>query len=150
MRFDPRLNHAWWTLRIGLGLAPILAGLDKYFNILANWEMYLDPRVPTLLHIAPSTFMHVVGVVEIVAGIVVLSRFTRYGAYIVMAWLLAIAVDVTMTGLFYDIAVRDVELSLGAFALAKLTEARETALREQAPVSSRNHVDAPVTPARVA
>lgn len=148
MRFDPRLNHAWWTLRIGLGLAPILAGLDKYFNILANWEMYLDPRIPAILHIAPATFMHVVGVVEIVAGVIVLSRFTRYGAYIVMAWLLAIAVNVTMTGLFYDIAVRDIELSLGAFALAKLTEARETALREQAPVPSSKNVDA--TPARVA
>jgi uncharacterized membrane protein YphA (DoxX/SURF4 family) len=130
MRFDPRLNHAWWTLRVGLGLAALLAGIDKYFNLLTNWEMYLNPVVPTLLHISAPAFMHLVGVVEIVAGLLVFSRFTRYAAYIVMAWLLAIAASLASQGLFLDIAVRDVELSLGAFVLAKLTEVRGFALLE--------------------
>jgi len=137
MQFDPRLNHAWWTLRIGLGLAPLLAGLDKYFNLLTNWEMYLNPMIPQLLHIPAPTFMHIVGVVEIVTGVLVLSRFTRFGAYIVMAWLLAISASLVTQGLFLDIAVRDIELSLGAFVLAKLTEVREAGLLEN--TSGRDH-----------
>jgi uncharacterized membrane protein YphA (DoxX/SURF4 family) len=124
---DSRLNNAWWALRIGLGLGPIAAGLDKFTNLLANWEMYLNPMVPKLLHIQASTFMHVVGVIEILAGVLVLSRFTRYAAYIVMAWLIGIALYLVSQGMFLDIAVRDIEISLGAFALAKLTEAREVA-----------------------
>jgi uncharacterized membrane protein YphA (DoxX/SURF4 family) len=138
MQSDPRLNHAWWTLRIGLGLAPLLAGLDKYFNLLTNWEMYLNPLVPKLLHISASTFMHLVGVVEIVAGLLVFSRFTRYAAYIVMAWLLAIAANLVTQGQFFDVAVRDIEISLGAFVLAKLTEVRELALVETTPAADRS------------
>jgi uncharacterized membrane protein YphA (DoxX/SURF4 family) len=133
MRFDLRLKHAWWTLRVGLGLAALLAGIDKYFNLLTNWEMYLNPVVPALLHISAPSFMHVVGVVEIVAGLLVFSRFTRYAAYIVMAWLLTIAANLASQGLFLDIAVRDMELSLGAFVLAKLTEVRGLALLENTP-----------------
>jgi uncharacterized membrane protein YphA (DoxX/SURF4 family) len=132
MRLDPRLSHAWWTLRVGLGLAPILAGLDKYFNLLTSWEMYLNPLIPRLLHISAPTFMHLVGVVEIVAGLLVFSRFTRYAAYLVMAWLLAIAASLVTQGLFLDIAVRDVEISLGAFVLAQLTQVRELALHDHA------------------
>ena len=138
MRSDPRLNHAWWTLRVGLGLAPLLAGLDKYFNLLTNWEMYLNPFIPKLLHVSAPTFMHIVGVVEIVAGLLVFSRFTRYAAYIVMAWLLAIAASLVAQGQFFDIAVRDIEISLGVFVLAKLTEVRELAPGETAPALDRS------------
>jgi uncharacterized membrane protein YphA (DoxX/SURF4 family) len=145
MRSDPRLNHAWWTLRVGLGLAPIIAGLDKFFNLLTNWEMYLNPLIPRLLHISAPAFMHVVGVVEIVAGLLVFSRFTRYAAYIVMAWLLAIAASLVAQGLFLDSAVRDVEISLGAFVLAKLTEVRETALLENASGSDRRITETKTT-----
>lgn len=127
MQFEPRLNHAWWTLRIGLGLTPILAGLDKHFNLLTNWEMYLNPLIPRLLHLSPSAFMQIVSVVEIAAGVLVFTKFTRYAAYIVMAWLLAISASLVAQGQFLDIAVRDVGLALGAFVLAKLTEVRELA-----------------------
>jgi uncharacterized membrane protein YphA (DoxX/SURF4 family) len=127
MQSDPRLNHAWWTLRIGFGLAPLLAGFDKFFNLLTSWEMYLNPVIPRLLHLSAPTVMHIVGVVEIVAGLLIFTRFTRYAAYIVMAWLLAISASLVTQGLFLDIAVRDVELSLGAFVLAKLTEVRQLA-----------------------
>lgn len=125
MKSDHNLNVAWWTLRVGLGLAPILAGLDKFFNLLTNWEMYLDGAIPALVHIPATTFMHIVGLVEIAAGILVFTRMTRYAAYIVTIWLLAIAANLVAQGMFFDIAVRDVELSLAAFVLAKLTEARE-------------------------
>jgi len=135
-----RLNVAWWTLRVGLGAGPFLAGLDKFFNRLTNWEMYLNPAIPQLLHLSPTAFMHVVGVVEMVAGILVFTRFTRYAAYIVMAWLLAISANLVSQGLFLDIAVRDVELSLAAFVLAKLTEMREEAAEE---VSSAKRAGSP-------
>lgn len=137
MRSDPRLNHAWWTLRTGLGLAPLLAGLDKFFNLLANWNMYLNPLIPRVLHLSGSTVMHIVGVIEIVAGLLIFSRFTRYAAFIVMAWLLAISVSLVAQGLFFDVAVRDVELSLAAFVLAKLTEVRQAPLPEN--VVERGH-----------
>jgi len=125
MESNPRLNHAWWTLRIGLGLVPIVGGLDKFFDLLTNWEMYLNPLIPRILHISAPTVMHIVGVVEIVAGILILTRFTRYAAYIVMVWLWAIALNLIAQGQFLDLAVRDILISLGAFALAKLTEVRE-------------------------
>jgi uncharacterized membrane protein YphA (DoxX/SURF4 family) len=123
--FDPRLNVAWWALRIGLGAGPIIAGIDKYFNKLANWEMYLSPIATKVIPIQDVTFMHVIGVVEAIAGIIVLSRWTKIGSYIVAAWLLAIAVNLLITGMFYDLAVRDVEIAIGAFALSQLSAVHE-------------------------
>src|SRR5215813_14835511 len=122
---DNNLNTAWWALRIALGLGPIAAGLDKYFNKLADWQMYLSPLATKVVPDNPATFMHVVGVIEIVAGIIVLTRFTKFGAYLVMVWLLGIAINLLTTGMFYDLAVRDVEIAVGAFALSQLSAARE-------------------------
>ena len=127
--FDSRLNISWWALKIGLGVGPIIAGTDKYFNKLTDWTMYLSPLATKIVPVSASTFMHVVGAVEILAGIVVLSRWTKLGAYIVALWLLGIAINLLTTGMFYDLAMRDVEIAIGAFALAQLS-----ALREQAPV----------------
>jgi uncharacterized membrane protein YphA (DoxX/SURF4 family) len=129
MAFDSRLNQAWWVLRIGLGLGPIIAGADKFTNRLANWEMYLNPLAPHLLHVTPTTFMHIVGVIEMIVGILVLTRFTRYAAYVVMFWLIGIALNLVTQGTFFDLAMRDIEIALGAFTLAKLTEVRESALQ---------------------
>lgn len=123
--FDSRLETTWWALRIGLGLGPIIAGADKFFNILTDWSMYLSPVVTRVIPVSATTFMHIVGMVEIIAGIVVLSRFTRIGAWVVMAWLLSIAINLLTTHMFYDLAVRDVEIAIGAFALAQLTAVRE-------------------------
>lgn len=127
MATDTRLNESWWTLRLAFGLVPIVAGLDKYFNLLANWEMYLNPLVPRLVHLSAPSVMHIVGVIEIVAGILVLTPFTRLAAYVVMAWLCAIALNLIVQGHFLDVAVRDVVLAMAAFVLAKLTEVRESA-----------------------
>lgn len=131
---DNRLNRVWWVLRIGLGVGPILAGLDKFFNLLTNWEMYLNPLAPRLLHIQPATFMHVVGVVEIVVGIAVLTQYTEYAAYVVMIWMWGIAANL-ITQRFFDIAVRDVEISLAAFALATLSAVRVSSAATKAPNS---------------
>ena len=119
------VDRAWWALRLGLGVGPILAGIDKFFNKLADWSMYLSPLATKVVPVSASTFMHVVGIVEIIAGIIVLSRWTKIGAYVVMAWLLGICVNLLTTGMFYDLAVRDLELAIGAFALAQITAGRE-------------------------
>jgi len=124
---DRRLDSAWWALRIGLGLGPFLAGLDKFFNILANWEMYLSPLALKVVPVGAGTFMRVVGVVEMIVGLAILTRWTRLGAYVAMLWLVAIAVNLVSTGMFFDLAVRDVEIAIGAYALARLTEVREAA-----------------------
>jgi len=121
-----RLNAAWWALRIGLGVGPIIAGIDKYFNRLADWSMYLSPLATRVLPVSAPTVMHIVGIVEIVAGILVLTRWTKIASSIVGLWLLCIAVNLLTTGMFYDLAVRDVEIAIGAFALNRLSIVRET------------------------
>lgn len=125
MRFDTKLNQVWWILRVAFGVVPIVAGADKFFNLLTNWEMYLHPLIPKVLHIQAVTFMHFVGVIEIVAGLIVLSNLTRWGAYIVMFWLLGIALQLIAQFAFLDVAVRDIMMSIGAFTLARLTEVRQ-------------------------
>src|SRR6267378_3506412 len=127
--FDDRLNVGWWALRLGLGVGPIITGIDKYFNKLTDWGMYLSPLVTKVLPVSATTFMHVVGVVEIIAGLIVLSRWTKLGSYIVMLWLLGIAVNLLATGIFYDLAMRDVEIAIGAFALSQLSAVREQLAR---------------------
>jgi len=122
---DSTLNPAWWALRLGLGLGPFLAGLDKFFNLLTNWQMYLSPNVERIVPMSGAAFMHAVGVIEMIVGIAILTRWTRLGAYVAMVWLIAIAINLASTGMFLDLAVRDVEIAIGAFTLAKLTEAQE-------------------------
>ena len=115
-----RLTAPYWALRIGLGLGPLLAGIDKFFNILADWQMYLSPLATKMLPISPALFMRIVGVVEIIAGLIVLAGLTRIGGYILMIWLIGIAINLVTTGMFYDLAVRDIEISIAAFTLTRL------------------------------
>lgn len=122
--FDQRLNLSWWALRIGLGVGPIITGIDKYFNKLTDWTMYLSPLATKVVPVSAATFMHIVGVVEIIAGLVVLSRWTKLGSQIVALWLLAIAVNLLTTGMFYDLAMRDVEIAIAAFVLSQLSAVR--------------------------
>ena len=124
---NPKLNSIWWALRIGLGLAPFLAGLDKFFNILTDWNMYLSPLAASLLPISGMAFLKVVGVIEMGVGILILAGYTRLGGYIASAWLIGIALNLVTTGAFFDVAVRDLLIALEAFALARLSEVRETA-----------------------
>lgn len=86
---DGCLNVSWWALKIGLGLGPIITGIDKYFNKLADWGMYLGPVVTKVVPVSATAFMHAVGILEIMAGRIVSSGWTRIGSYIVMFWLLA-------------------------------------------------------------
>jgi uncharacterized membrane protein YphA (DoxX/SURF4 family) len=138
--FDPRLQKPWWALRLSYGLVPIVAGLDKFTNLLTDWTQYMSPLVP----LPPRIFMPIVGVIEIAAGVLVLSRLTRVGAYVVSAWLIGIALNLLTTGRYFDIAARDVVLAVGAFALARLTELRESA-RAQGVTSFAASKAAPTT-----
>lgn len=107
------------TLKYLFGLVPIVAGADKFTNLLTHWQDYLNPHLASV--ISPVLFMRLVGVIEIVAGLLVFAK-PRLGAYVVMAWLLAIALQLIAQGQYLDVAVRDVVLALGgALTLARLT-----------------------------
>jgi hypothetical protein len=123
---DDRLDTPWTALRFGIGLTATLAGLDKFFNLLADWPAYVSPAVVALLPVSTGTFMHLVGIVELAVGLLVLTRWTRVGAYVASAWLLCIALNLVIAG-FYDVAVRDVVMAIASFTLARLTEVREPA-----------------------
>ena len=127
--FDPRLDQAEWALRIGLGVGPFLAGLDKYFNLLANWPAYISPLALKILPFSGQTFMHIIGVIEMVVGLAILTKWTRLGSNVATAWLVAIAINLVSTGMFFDVAVRDVEMAVAAFVLARMTEVRSNALQ---------------------
>ena len=108
------------TLKLVFGIVPIVAGLDKFTNLLVDWEKYIAPVFAKLLPFSGRTFMYIVGIIEIVAGLGVLTtRWTREFAVVVGIWLLCIAVDLLL-GRFYDIAVRDVVMAISAFSLARL------------------------------
>ena len=128
MTFDRGLDSARLALKFGLGLATFLAGLDKFFNVLAAWPGYLSPLLASHLPISASTFMEVVGLIEMAAGLAILTRWTELGAYVAMVWLVLIAVNLVTTGHFFDVAVRDVVMAIAAYALARLTEAYEASL----------------------
>jgi uncharacterized membrane protein YphA (DoxX/SURF4 family) len=121
---DIRITQAWWSLRVVFAAIPIAAGLDKFFNLLTHWEQYLSPLALRVLP-HPAAFLRVVGIVEIAVGVLVLTRWTRWGAYLASAWLLLIAINLLSTGHFLDVAARDVGLAVAAFALARLEEARQ-------------------------
>ena len=133
MTSDNKLNTSWWALRIGIGLAAFLAGLDKFFNILTNWGMYLSSFSQNLLPVSAGTFMHCVGVIEMIVGLAILARWTRLGAYVAGAWLLLIAVNLVTAG-FYDLAVRDVVMAIAAYVLAQLTEITQPATVTERPL----------------
>lgn len=130
MRADrnvPFPDDAWWALKIVLGVVPFLAGLDKFFNFLADWEKYLNPRLAQLLPMTPVSFMHIVGIIEMVVGLAILTKWTRIGAYVAGLWLLGIVLNLVSQGAYLDVAARDLVMAVGAFSLARLTEALATA-----------------------
>jgi hypothetical protein len=122
---DRQVASTWWLLKIALGAGPLLAGLDKFFNLLTNWTDYLNPVALQYVPVDAATFMRGVGIVEMIVGLAILTRWTRLGAYLAVCWLVGIAVSLVAMGKFYDIAVRDVLLAVAAFALAQLTAARQ-------------------------
>jgi uncharacterized membrane protein YphA (DoxX/SURF4 family) len=123
---DNHESSAYWALRIALGVVPIVAGLDKFTNLLVDWERYLSPFAASLLPVAPAVFMRAAGVVEVVVGLGILLGYARVFGWIAMGWLAAIAVDLVTTGHYLDVAARDVVMATAAYALARLAPAHET------------------------
>lgn len=121
---DDRLDTPWIALRYGIGLMATVAGLDKFFNLLAEWGSYVSPALARLLPVSPDTFMGIVGVVELIVGVAILTNWTRLGAYVASAWLIGIASNLVLAG-FFDVAVRDVIMAIAAFTLARLAELRQ-------------------------
>jgi hypothetical protein len=122
---DKRLDAPWILLRYGIGLTATLAGLDKFFYLLADWSSYVSPVAARLLPFSTDAFMGIVGIVELAVGITILVGPTRIGAYVASGWLLLVAVNLVLAG-FYDVAVRDVVMAFAAFTLARLAEMRQT------------------------
>jgi uncharacterized membrane protein YphA (DoxX/SURF4 family) len=108
------------VLKYTYGLVPIVAGLDKFTNLLTDWKNYLSPSMVSMLPFSAGAFMSIVGVIEIVAGVLVLLR-PYIGAWVVMAWLVAIALTLIFGGHYFDVAVRDLVMAIGAWSLAKLS-----------------------------
>jgi len=113
--------QAYQILHIGFIAAPALAGLDKFTDLLTNWDQYLAPAIERLLPVSGHTFMLLVGIVEMAAAVLVAVR-PRIGAYVVAAWLLGIIFNLLLIPGYFDVALRDFGLALGALALARLSE----------------------------
>lgn len=118
------LVTVWSVLKFTFGIVPIVAGADKFANFLVHWEIYLNPVIARLVPVSPRILMSAVGAIEIIAGILVLTR-PRTGAFIVAAWLAAIALSLIASGHYLDVAVRDLVMAIGAWSLATLSAAVE-------------------------
>ncbi|HEY8784531.1 MAG TPA: hypothetical protein VIM16_23090 [Mucilaginibacter sp.] len=114
-------------LKLTFGLVPIIAGADKFTNLLTDWSHYLNPSLASMLPFSAHTFMIIVGIIEICAGILVLVK-TNIGAYIVSAWLVLIALTLIASGKFLDVAVRDLVMAIGAYSLARITQITSSAV----------------------
>ena len=117
---DHSLDSVYLPLKITFGLVPLLAGLDKFFNLLADWGSYLSPSVTSMLPFSAATFMMIVGVVEMAVGVAILTKFTRLGAYVAMCWLVLIAINLLIAGRL-DVAVRDLAMAVGAYSLGTIS-----------------------------
>ncbi|CCQ45519.1 tRNA (5-methylaminomethyl-2-thiouridylate)-methyltransferase [Pseudarthrobacter siccitolerans] len=114
-------RQAFLLLRTVFTVAPIIFGLDKFTNILADWTIYLAPQATALVALPAQTLMYVVGVVEVLAGITVAVR-PRFGSLLVAAWLAGIIVNLLLLGSFFDVALRDFGLLVAALALNRLSQ----------------------------
>src|SRR4051812_8441028 len=116
------VRSVWTILRFTFGIVPIVAGLDKFTDLLTNWDMYLHPGIASMLPFSVHTFMQIVGVIEIIAGILVFAK-PVIGGYVVMAWLICITLTLIASGKYLDVAVRDLVMSIGAMSMARLSKA---------------------------
>src|SRR5215831_12909439 len=127
MKIDRGVESARQALKVAFGVVPFLAGLDKFFNLLADWPRYLSPAAEAILPVSAQTFMHFAGVVEMAVGVAILTRWTVIGSYVAAVWLVAIALNLVASGHFLDVAVRDLVMATAAYTLARLTEASRAA-----------------------
>ena len=108
-------------LKLTFGIVPIVAGLDKFTNLLTDWEKYLNPNIANILPFSPRIFMLMVGVIEIIAGVLVLVK-PLAGGYVVAAWLTVIAISLLAWGSYLDIAIRDLVMAISSFSMARISK----------------------------
>jgi uncharacterized membrane protein HdeD (DUF308 family) len=108
-------------MKLTFGIVPIVAGIDKFTNLLTHWEQYINPSLGSMLPVSASAFMMIVGVIEIIAGLIVLIK-PMLGGYIVAAWLTLIAVTLIAGFNYLDVAVRDLVMAVSAFSMARLSK----------------------------
>ncbi len=118
-----KIELARTILKWTFGLVPIVAGADKFMHLLADWDKYLAPVVTDILPLSASTFMLIVGVIEIIAGILVLAK-PRIGSLVVSLWLVGIVINLLILGSFLDVAVRDAVMAIAAYVLYLLCSAQ--------------------------
>lgn len=121
IKLNQAIKPTFNLMKFTFGIVPMVAGLDKFTNLLTNWEQYIHPGILGMLPFLPHTFMIIVGVIEIVAGIIVLKK-TEMGAYVVSAWLTLIALTLLFSWKFMDVAVRDLVMAISAFSLARISK----------------------------
>ncbi len=122
---ENKLNNMWTVARYIYGLVPILIGADKFTFYIVNWNIYVSPFVAS--YFPMLYFVPVIGIIEIVAGLLILTKFPRFGAYLVAAWIGAVIINLCMIGGLYDIILRDIAIAFGYIMFAWLTELKETA-----------------------
>jgi uncharacterized membrane protein YphA (DoxX/SURF4 family) len=125
MLVSRELNAGYWALRLAFGFGVLLAGLDKFFNLLVNWDKYMSPAMQRMLPVSATSFMYAVGGIEIITAAAILWGASRVFGYVAMLWLWGIAANLVLAG-YYDIAVRDILLGIASYALARVTEARHS------------------------
>lgn len=140
MHREGHLDDAYWALRIGLGGTAFLAGLDKFTDLLTHWEKYLAPQVKERLPVSDKTFMYAIGAIEMLVGLGILTNRTRLAGYAASAWLLGIAGNLVLNG-DYDIAVRDVNMALAAYALARSDGSRRNAAEYEFPEEEEGAIE---------
>lgn len=118
-----KIKEIQTLLKFTYGLIPIVAGADKFTNLLTDWSQYLNPSLKSMLPFTDHTFMMIVGLIEIIAGILVFVNAQK-GGYLVSAWLVLIALSLIASGNYLDVAVRDLAMAIGAFSLAKISDER--------------------------
>lgn len=127
-----KINTTWWLLKITYGLFFIVAGADKFINLLAHWQNYISPAVITMFHLSPTILAIGAAAIEIALGVALLSpKHTKIGAYLAIGWILIVIANLLSMHQYYDIVVRDFMIMLGAFVLAQLTTIRERISTEQ-------------------
>ncbi len=121
METNQTIRQVFTILKVTYGIVPIVAGADKFTNLLTQWDKYLHPGLAAMLPFSAHTFMMIVGAVEIIAGLIVFAK-PAAGGYIVAAWLILIALTLLASGVYLDVAVRDLVMAIGAFSMARISK----------------------------
>lgn len=122
---DMSLSGVWNALRFTYGIGFIVLGVDKFFNFIVDWQVYLWQEIPQTFGVDPTLIVYAAGVIEIVAGLAILSRYARAGGYILGTWLLLVVVNLALRGGFWEVAISQLMLAISTYSFAQLTAPAE-------------------------